>query len=351
MGGDEFAVILNDVEDITNVCRLSKRIISVFDQPFNLGSKVLYSEASIGISIYPDHGDTPARLLRNADTAMYQAKHSVSKIEIYSDELTAVTLKKWSMENELRKALKQEDFRVLYQPKVDPETSKVIAVEALVRWQKGDNLISPAEFIPTAENTGLIVPLGKWVLTQAVMQLSLWQGTVCEHLSIAVNVSGRQLHNDKLDDFIETLLIKYKVNPKLLELEITEDFLIQGDSKNKSLEVLNSLCKLDVSMAIDDFGTGYSSMAQLKNLPISTLKIDKSFVDGIPNSKKDIAMIKSIINLAKNLELKIVAEGAETGEQVDFLRENQCDFIQGYFYSKPTSENLIMELIEKESKM
>lgn len=351
LGGDEFAVILNDVEDITNVCRLSKRIISVFDQPFNLGSKVLYSEASIGISIYPDHGDTPARLLRNADTAMYQAKHSVSKIEIYSDELTAVTLKKWSMENELRKALKQEDFRVLYQPKVDPKTSKVIAVEALVRWQKGDNLISPAEFIPTAENTGLIVPLGKWVLTQAVMQLSLWQGTVCEHLSIAVNVSGRQLHNDKLDDFIETLLIKYKVNPKLLELEITEDFLIQGDSKNKSLEVLNSLCKLDVSMAIDDFGTGYSSMAQLKNLPISTLKIDKSFVDGIPNSKKDIAMIKSIINLAKNLELKIVAEGAETGEQVNFLRENQCDFIQGYFYSKPISENLIMELIEKESKM
>jgi diguanylate cyclase (GGDEF)-like protein len=347
LGGDEFAVILNDVEDINNVFCLGQRILSVFDQPFNLGSKVLYSEASIGISVYPDHGDTPARLLRNADTAMYQAKQSKNKIEVYSDELTAVTLKKWSMENELRKALKEENFILLYQPKVDPKNGLVIGVEALVRWDKNGELINPIEFIPTAENTGLIVPLGKKILKQAVIQLAAWQGTICGHLSIAVNVSGRQLRNDKLDDYIDALLKEYEVMPELLELEITEDFLIQGDSKNNSLEALNSLNRLGVSMAIDDFGTGYSSMAQLKNLPISTLKIDKSFVDGIPESKKDIAIIKSIINIAKNLELEIVAEGAETAEQVAFLRENECDFIQGYFYSKPVSEKLIMELIEK----
>jgi len=347
LGGDEFAVILNDVEDINNVFCLGQRILSVFDQPFNLGSKVLYSEASIGISVYPDHGDTPARLLRNADTAMYQAKQSKNKIEVYSDELTAVTLKKWSMENELRKALKEENFILLYQPKVDPKNGLVIGVEALVRWDKNGELINPIEFIPTAENTGLIVPLGKKILKQAVIQLAAWQGTICGQLSIAVNVSGRQLRNDKLDDYIDALLKEYEVMPELLELEITEDFLIQGDSKNNSLEALNSLNRLGVSMAIDDFGTGYSSMAQLKNLPISTLKIDKSFVDGIPESKKDIAIIKSIINIAKNLELEIVAEGAETAEQVAFLRENECDFIQGYFYSKPVSEKLIMELIEK----
>lgn len=349
LGGDEFAVILNDIEDIDNACSLAQRIISVFEQPFNLGSKVLYSEASIGISIYPEHGDTPARLLRNADTAMYQAKCSENKIEFYSDELTAVTLKKWSMENELRKALKENSFVLLYQPKVDPKSGHIIGVEALVRWKKDGELISPIEFIPTAENTGLIIPLGKRILEQAVMQLAAWQGTLCEHLSIAVNVSGRQLRNDNLDGYIETILKEHEVNPALLELEITEDFLIQGDSKNNSLEVINSLNKLGVNMAIDDFGTGYSSMAQLKNLPISTLKIDKSFVDGIPDSKKDIAIIKSIINIAKNLELDIVAEGAETAEQVAFLKENACDFIQGYFYSKPISEKLIMELIKNKA--
>jgi diguanylate cyclase (GGDEF)-like protein len=349
LGGDEFAVILNDIEDIDNACSLAQRIISVFEQPFNLGSKVLYSEASIGISIYPEHGDTPARLLRNADTAMYQAKCSENKIEFYSDELTAVTLKKWSMENELRKALKEKSFILLYQPKVDPKSGHIIGVEALVRWKKDGELISPIEFIPTAENTGLIIPLGKRILEQAVMQLAAWQGTICEHLSIAVNVSGRQLRNDNLDGYIETLLKEHDVNPGLLELEITEDFLIQGDSKNNSLEVINSLNKLGVNMAIDDFGTGYSSMAQLKNLPISTLKIDKSFVDGIPDSKKDIAIIKSIINIAKNLELEIVAEGAETAEQVAFLKENECDFIQGYFYSKPISEKLIMEIIKNKA--
>ena len=349
LGGDEFAVILNDIEDIGNACSLAQRIISVFEQPFNLGSKVLYSEASIGISIYPEHGDTPARLLRNADTAMYQAKCSENKIEFYSDELTAVTLKKWSMENELRKALKEKSFILLYQPKVDPKSGHIIGVEALVRWKKDGELISPIEFIPTAENTGLIIPLGKRILEQAVMQLAAWQGTICEHLSIAVNVSGRQLRNDNLDGYIETLLKEHDVNPGLLELEITEDFLIQGDSKNNSLEVINSLNKLGVNMAIDDFGTGYSSMAQLKNLPISTLKIDKSFVDGIPDSKKDIAIIKSIINIAKNLELEIVAEGAETAEQVAFLKENECDFIQGYFYSKPISEKLIMEIIKNKA--
>ena len=347
LGGDEFAVILNDVENIENIFSLSERIISVFDQPFHLESKVLYSEASIGISVYPDHGDTPARLLRNADTAMYQAKRSENKMELYSDELTAVTLKKWSMENELRKALKENSFVLLYQPKVEPKRGHIIGVEALVRWKKDGKLISPIEFIPTAENTGLIIPLGKRILAQAVMQLAAWQGTSCEHLSIAVNVSGRQLRNDNLDDYIDNLLKEYGVKPELLELEITEDFLIQSDSKNNSLEALNSISKLGVSMAIDDFGTGYSSMAQLKNLPISTLKIDKSFVDGIPNSKKDIAIIKSIINIAKNLELEIVAEGAESAEQVAFLKKHECDFIQGFFYSEPVSEKLIMELIEK----
>lgn len=347
LGGDEFAVILNDVEDIENVFSLGERITSVFDQPFHLESKVLYSQASIGISIYPDHGDTPARLLRNADTAMYQAKQSKNKMEIYSDELTAVTLKKWSMENELRKALKEKSFILLYQPKVDPITGLIVGVEALVRWKKDGKLISPIEFIPTAENTGLIIPLGKRILKKAVMQLAAWKGTFCEHLSIAVNVSGRQLRNDNLDEYIDILLKEYEIDPTLLELEITEDFLIQGDTKNNSLEALNSINKLGVSMAIDDFGTGYSSMAQLKNLPISTLKIDKSFVDGISDSKKDVAIIKSIINIAKNLELEIIAEGAETAEQVAFLKENECDYIQGYFYSKPISEKLIMELIEK----
>ncbi|WP_413694233.1 putative bifunctional diguanylate cyclase/phosphodiesterase [Psychromonas sp. KJ10-2] len=282
---------------------------------------------------------------------MYQAKKSEQdNVYFYSSELTEKTIKRWSTENNLRESLENNDFILLYQPKVCSQTQVIVGVEALIRWPRENKVpIYPSEFIPIAEDTGLIVPLGKWVIEQAIEQLNLWKNTACDHLSISVNVSSRQLYNEGFTEFVIGALKNSNIPAFKLELEITEEHLAPTNQEAKIKETLKNLTDIGIKISIDDFGTGYSSLSQLKILPISILKIDKSFVDNIPGNSKNVAIIKSIISLAKNLNLKVVAEGVETIEQLICLREYNCEMIQGYYFSKPITHLEIEQLVLKKS--
>ncbi|WP_083938471.1 two-component system response regulator [Psychromonas ossibalaenae] len=350
LGGDEFAIILDAVENVQEALHFIQRIVALFEQPFYLNNKMLYVEASIGISLYPDNASSGEELLRNADMAMYQAKRAeLHHFSFYSADLTESTIRRWSLENGLRKALENNDFYLLYQPKVEPGSGHIVGVEALIRWDRGDKpVILPSEFIPVAEETGLLIPLGRWVIQQAVSQLRSWQKTLCAELTIAVNVSGRQLYSDQFTDYVCSVLEKEGVSASLLEIEITEDHLVPKKRDGDCQETLRKLSELGIKMSIDDFGTGYSSLSQLKNLPISTLKIDKSFVDHIPDDEQDVAIVKSILSLAKNLGLEVVAEGVENAQQLACLHGYGCDLIQGYFYSKPVPVDQIEALLESD---
>ena len=347
-GGDEFVILLEAIVRPNDVAEIAKKVINRMQQPFQLACGEVFVGASIGITIYPEDAGNAETLVRNADMAMYQAKHSEQhQFSFYSEDLTESTIRRWSLENDLRNALEKNCFSLVYQPKVDSNTEHISGVEALIRWNRGDQPpIFPNEFIPVAEETGLIIPLGRWVIQQAVRQLRAWQETACAELTIAVNVSGRQLYSDKFPDYVASVLEQEGVSAGLLEIEITENHLVPSNQEGNCQETLRRLSDLGIKMSIDDFGTGYSSFSQLKNLPISTLKVDKSFVDHIPEKKQDVAIIKSILSLAQNLGLKVVAEGVETIEQLTCIRSYGCDFIQGYYYSKPISADEIAVLLE-----
>ena len=346
-GGDEFAILLDSIEEVKEISLFVQRIQALFDAPFMIEGASIYIGSSVGASIYPDNGDNCDELLRNADTAMYQAKKSeADHFSFYSSDLTESTTKRWQLENQLHEAIENNDFHLLYQPKVCAKTQLITGVEALIRWERNRNTpIYPDEFIPVAEDTGLIIPLGEWVITEAIRQLQIWKKNHCSHLSIAVNISSRQLYKEGFTDYIAEALKNAGIRPSQLEIEITEEHLVPTNQEQVIQDTLMGLVNLGINISIDDFGTGYSSFSKLKSLPLSILKIDKSFVDNIPSNKQDVAIIKSIINLAKNLELHVVAEGVETIDQLNCLRENKCEFIQGYYYSRPVSAVDIEELL------
>ncbi|MES2072708.1 MAG: EAL domain-containing protein [Pseudomonadota bacterium] len=335
VGGDEFAIILETRTRKSGSERIAEKLIESLAQPFIVDNQEVYVTGSIGISCFPDGGVDRETLTRNADTAMYQAKaKGKNAFEKFHPEMNLVLQKRSNIETNLRKALEREELAVYYQPKVDLVDHKVIGFEALLRWNHPEmGMISPTDFIPIAEESGLIIPIGRWVIATACHQMAAWKAAGFEDIKVAVNLSVRQTKNITLIDDVLNSLRKSGLEPRQLELEITESMLM--DDIQDNVDLLENLQAAGIFLSIDDFGTGYSSMAYLKRLPIDQLKIDRAFVKDIPGNGDDEAIVSAIVSMAHSLGIAVVAEGAETIEQINFLRSVGCDSVQGYYIAQP----------------
>jgi diguanylate cyclase (GGDEF)-like protein/PAS domain S-box-containing protein len=335
LGGDEFLVIAGDIKLQEEVLELADRLFESMKAPFVLDGHELLISLSVGITLYPEDGDSADLLIKNADMAMYQSKISgKNRYHMFTPELNRMALYKMEMVKEFRTALTQKEFRVYYQPKVDPATNCVLGLEALVRWQKQDGaIVSPGTFIPMAEETGLILQLSRYVLEEACKALKILKERFAFPLTLSVNISPLEFKQPDFADNILKVVSSHLLAASSIEIEITETTMMT-DLKS-TVEKLNILKTEGVSIAIDDFGTGYSSLYYLKKLPISTLKIDKSFIDDMTTDQNDANIVETIILMAKNLGIEVVAEGVETKEQFELLAKYKCDLIQGYYYAKP----------------
>jgi diguanylate cyclase (GGDEF)-like protein/PAS domain S-box-containing protein len=342
-GGDEFIILLEGI-DKERAKLVAQQILSEFTNSLEVNDQEFFVTPSIGISLYPADGGDVETLIKNADTAMYQAKErGKNNFQFYSSNLNGISIRKMEMENGLRKALEQNQLMLHYQPQISLITGELVGIEALIRWQHPKHgLIAPLEFIPLAEETGLIVPIGKWVLREACRQRKVWETLGFHDFPIAVNVSVRQFEDDHLIEYISALLDEFDLKGIHLELEITES--IMQNLENSTI-ILNELKELGVLLSIDDFGTGYSSLSYLKHLPIDKIKIDKSFVDDIIYHSNQGKMVKTIIDMGLNLNFSVIAEGIETNEQLHFLKENECKIGQGYFFSKPIPADEMVEYL------
>jgi diguanylate cyclase (GGDEF)-like protein/PAS domain S-box-containing protein len=334
LGGDEFIVLLEDVRHIDEITRIAQRILSTFSLPFDLEGRQIFVGTSIGITVYPFDDVDLDNLIRNADAAMYRAKAlGRNNFQFYTDDLNANAEARLWLETEMRQALEREQFELVYQPKLNLRTNLITGVEALLRWrspQKG--LVSPTEFIPLLEETGLIVPVGAWVLHTACKQAAAWARAGLD-LTMAVNLSARQFHGHGLTAVIQSALDGSGLPTSQLELEVTESLLMEDSASSQAS--LTRIKQMGIHISLDDFGTGYSSLAYLKRFPLDTLKIDRSFVKDVGIDPDDTAIVRAVIALARSLRLTVVAEGVETPEQLGFLREALCDQAQGYFISRP----------------
>ena len=308
----------------------------------------------MGISIYPYDGDDTETLIKNADMAMYSSKdNGKHQYTICSPKIKEEVLKKTKITNHLYRAIEKNEFMLYYQPQICTDTKEIVGVEALLRWENHEfGMIPPKVFIPLAEQTGLIDPIGKWVLETACRQNKEWQEAGLPPIRMSVNLAAEQFQDKKLISFVNKVLCETKLDAKYLELEITESAAVDKEKYKYTIQMLNELKALGVSISIDDFGTEYSSLVRLKTLPIDQLKIDMQFVQNISESKKDEAIVKTIIQLAKNLELNVIAEGVEKEEQYEFLKREKCDEIQGYYFYKPMPvselETILYSRIEAE---
>jgi len=346
-GGDEFTVILHDCTE-ESAKNVAERMINELANPFVLNNHEVTISPSIGISLYPSDGTNPDTLIRNADRAMYQAKdHGKNNYQFYEKDMEAQYTKRLKLENDLRKALARKEFVLYYQPQVDIHSHEVIGVEALIRWNHPENgFISPAEFIPLAEETGLIVPIGEWVLYTACLQNKAWQDAGYTPMRMSVNLSARQFRQTDIDVLVDRVLKETGLDPKYLDLEITENMSMFD--VDMTTETLQKLKRLGVNISIDDFGTGYSSLNYLKRFPIDSLKIDQSFVHDIHSDTDDAAIVKAILAMAHSLDLKVVAEGVETERQLSFLKEQKCDQAQGYYFNRPLSPEHLESMLTKQ---
>ncbi|MCL5060347.1 MAG: EAL domain-containing protein [Candidatus Thermoplasmatota archaeon] len=343
LGGDEFAVVLTHPPASRAASRVARKLAQALAESFKLGQRRYAIGASIGISVYPDDGLDANTLLRQADLAMYQAKQRRSGFEYFSAELNTVAQQQLSLESGLRQAVERDELALVYQPKVDLASGRVVGLEALIRWlPRSGNIIGPEQFIPVAEETGLIVPVGRWVMRAACEQWIAWRDAGLNPPPMAVNLSPRQLSDARLIEDVDAILKDTGMDPAHLQLEVTESAAM--DNPARTFGILDALRQRGLHVYIDDFGTGYSNLGQLKRMPIDALKIDKSFVDDVLTDSDDAEIVNAIIRLAHALSLRVVAEGVEQVEQLDFLRQNGCDEIQGYVVSKPQTPGKVSEL-------
>lgn len=347
LGGDEFIVLLEDITHSDDAARVAEEIIAEISKPFQLTlSDDVRVGTSIGISLYPQHGDNPDLLLDHADAALYLAKDNGRGCFAYfSEDLTIAVRERIALEARLRKAIKQQELRVFYQPQIDIASGRIVGAEALVRWQDPtEGLIPPSRFIPIAEETNLIVEIGEWVLRETCRQGRQWLDMGLPPLILAVNVSPQQFRRSDINALVATVLEETGLPAGQLELEITESGLMEN--QDKTMHILNSLHAQGIRLAIDDFGTGYSSLTYLKHFPLDVLKIDKSFIDDIPHNKDDMEIASTIVAMGHILGFKVLAEGVETLEQLAFLRAQDCDLYQGYLKSRPLPADDFVVLIQ-----
>jgi len=346
LGGDEFTVILKNIKTKKDIAKVAQKLINSMNKPLATKHHTLHISSSIGISTYPDDASTQNDLIKFADTAMYKAKEEGrNNFQFYSSEMTERAFERVVLENSLRVAVKEKQFEAYFQPQYDAQKETIVGMEALVRWiHPHVGIIAPGEFIPLAEESGLIIEIDKLVMQQAMEQFSQWYEKGLYPGVLALNLSMRQLNeNNFITDLLETM-DTYNFKASWLELEVTEGQVMSNPEQ--SIRKLSRLSKLGIEIAIDDFGTGYSSLSYLKKLPLNKLKIDQSFIRDIPKNEDDVAITKAIIALGKSLNLKLIAEGVETKEQRDFIVDNRCEYIQGYYYSKPLNSEAITRLLE-----
>ncbi|MCH9006662.1 EAL domain-containing protein [candidate division KSB1 bacterium] len=348
LGGDEFTIILFGIHEAKDAARVARKILRIMSAPFRVEEHELFVTASIGVSMFPDHGRDVETLIKRADIAMYRAKGSgKNNHQHYTLSMDASFFEHLTLENSLRRAIENDELVVYYQPQVDLRTGEITGLEALVRWQHPVfGLVSPAKFIPLAEETGIIVSIDEWVMQTACRQTKSWNERFKDDLQVAVNLSARQFRRSHLPETVSQILEETKLSPRNLCLEITESNVMQN--VEKTISVLDDLKKIGLDLSVDDFGTGYSSLNYLKRFPIDVLKVDRAFVGGIPLDRDDMAISTAIVVLAQSMALKVVAEGVETVEQLSFFKSLNCDSFQGYYFSRPVTTEEITIMLENE---
>jgi len=334
---------MRNIEDYTVISNLCEKLLCQLNCEISVAGKQVFTSASIGITVFPDDGNETNILLKNADTAMYSAKYNgKAKYSFFNKNMSDIVVRRVEIEKGLRNALQNNEFEIYYQPQIDIINNKIKGFEALLRWNNFElGRISPAEFIPVAEKSGLIIPMGDWIIKTTCLQNNLWKSKGYIYDTIAINLSAVQLQNDKFEENLKRIISETGVNPRFVELEITESILMKDFEK--SVKLLTEIRDLGINIALDDFGTGYSSLSYLKQLPINTLKIDKSFIDNIATNEREKAIVDGIIQLAQKIDLDVIAEGVETKQQIKLLQSIGCNQIQGYYFSRPLPADEIEE--------
>ncbi len=348
LGGDEFTIILTEITNSQGVTSVANKIIESFKEPFLLNNQEMIITTSIGITLYPNDGQDMEVLLKNADLAMYHAK-SIGKnnYQFFSADMNIELIEQIDLELNLRRALEKKEFILHYQPQISLKTGKIIGVEALLRWQPSKfGLVPPGKFIPLAEETGLIIPIGEWVLKESFEQQVRWSKMGFQDIRVAVNLSAKQFMQRNLLESISNTINETNVNPSYIEIEITESAIM--NDIDQGIKLLYQFKDMGFKLALDDFGTGYSSLSYLKKFPLDTLKIDQSFIRDMENDQQNSAIVAAIISLGQNLNLKILAEGVEKEDQIHFLRKHHCEEVQGYYFSKPIDQESLTSLLQKE---